>query len=64
MLKIRELSRLKYTAVWQNSLSLIRPTKLVRRILNLKNCRVGLSLILLSNVDHKYGPKYLKECFP
>ena len=36
----------------------------MRRILDLKEYRVGLSLILLSNLDHKYGPKYLKECFP
>ena len=37
---------------------------LIRRMLNLKDCKVGLSLILLSNLDHIYGPKYLIECFP
>ena len=36
----------------------------MRRILDLKDCRVGLALILLSNLGHKYGPKYFKECFP
>ena len=32
-------------------------------MLDLEDCKVGLALILLSNLDHVYGPKYLKECF-
>ena len=32
--------------------------------IGLTGCRVGLSTVLLSNLDHMYGPKYLKECFP
>ena len=27
------------------------------------DCKEGLSLILLFNLDHIYGLKYLKECF-
>ena len=34
-------------------------------MLVLKDCKVGLFLILLSNLDHIYGPKkYLIERFP
>ena len=29
-----------------------------------KDCKVDLSLILVSNLDPVYGPKYLIECFP
>ena len=34
-------------------------------MLVLRDCKVGLSLILLPNLDHIYGPaEYLIECFP
>ena len=61
MLKIflKILKNYKYKAGAQ--LSLIRSTRLIRRMLHLKDCKVGLSLILLSNLDHIYGPKYLVE---
>ena len=36
---------------------------LIRRMVDLKDCNIGLPLILLSNLDHSYGPKYLIECF-
>ena len=35
--------------------------------IGLKDCRVGLSMhmhVLLSNLEHISGPKYLKECLP
>ena len=35
----------------------------MRRMLDLKDCKVRLSLFFLSNLDHMYGPKYLIECF-
>ena len=40
-------------------LSLIRSTRLMRRMLDKKYCKLGLSLTLLSNLDHIYGLKYL-----
>ena len=33
----------------------------MRRMLDLKDCELGLSLTLLSNLDHIHGPKYLIE---
>ena len=36
-------------------LSLIRSTRLMPRMLDLKDCKLGLSLTLLSNLDHMYG---------
>ena len=36
--------------------SVIRFTRLIRRMLVLKDCKVGLFLILMSNLDHIYGP--------
>ena len=43
----------------ETQLSLTRSTRLIRRTLDLKDCRIGLSLILLSNLDHICGPRYL-----
>ena len=34
------------------------------RMLDLKDCKLGLSLTLLSSLNYIYGPKYLIECFP
>ena len=42
---------------------LIRSTRLIRRMLDGKDCKVDLSSILLSNLDHIYGPKHLIDCF-
>ena len=30
---------------------------LMRHMVDLKDCNIGLTLILLSNLDHSYGPK-------
>ena len=36
----------------------------LRLRLDLKDCKLGFSLSLLSNFDHICGPKYLREGFP
>lgn len=38
--------------------------RLIRRMRDEKDCKVDLSLILVSNLHPVYGPKYLIECFP
>ena len=32
----------------------------MRRMLDLKDCKLDLSLTSMSNLDHMYGPKYLR----
>ena len=41
-----------------------RLDKSLVRILRLKELRLGKFLSLLLSLDHKNGPKYLKECVP
>ena len=54
--------KINYTREYNYYLSTIQGLFLRRR-LDLKDCKLGLSLSLLSNFDHIYicGPKYLRE---